>query len=217
MRRPTLTKIREEHANTLTHGAGAVLSVVGLAWLLHQSLRFGDTLDLVGTTIFGGTLVLLYTASALYHGAHRRQLKRLFLRFDHAGIFLLIGGTYTAVLLLGMRDATGWRLLAVVWALCLGGVVLALKARRPRRYQYAGTIVYLGLGWLVAALLDPLSAVLPDLSLKLLVIGGLAYSAGIVFFLWHKLRYHHAIWHLFVLAGSACHWVAVLDTVTRGA
>lgn len=214
MRRPNPRKIREELASTFTHGLGAVLSVVGMAWLVMQSLRYGDALDQIGTGVFGLTLIILYTASMLYHGAHRRQLRRLFLRCDYAGIFLLIAGTYTAVLLLNLRDTTGWSTLAVVWALCLAGVVLTMKFRFPGHYRLAATLVYVALGWLVVAVVKPLAAAAPGFSLQLILAGGFFYTVGVVFFLWQRLPYHHAIWHLFVLAGSACHWWAVLDAVS---
>ncbi len=203
-------------ANTLTHGVGALLSLVGLAWLSTRAWRSGDALDFTGATIFGISLVVLYTASTLYHGLRGRRLKRLFARFDYAGIFLLIGGTYTALLLLNLRDVWGWTLLGVVWALCLGGVVLVIDFRFRGRYRLAATFIYVALGWLVLVVLKPLIAVLPGASLWWLLAGGLFYTSGVVFFLWRRLPYHHAIWHIFVLTGSACHWVAVAGSLPPG-
>lgn len=202
-------------ANTLTHGVGALLSLVGMTWLVTRAWRTGDTLDFVGAVVFGVSLVVLYTASTLYHGSRRRDLKRLFARFDYAGIFLLIGGTYTAVLL-NVRDTWAWVLLGVVWALCAGGVVLVMDFRFPGRYRLASTFIYVALGWLVLVVLKPLIVVLPGPSFWWLIAGGVFYTSGVIFFLWHRLPYHHAIWHLFVLTGSACHWLAVAGLPSHG-
>ncbi len=202
-------------ANTLTHGVGALLSLAGMAWLVTRAWRTGDTLDFTGAVVFGLSLVVLYTASTLYHGSTSRHLKMLFARLDYAGIFLLIGGTYTAVLL-NLRDTFGWTVLGVVWLLCLAGIVFVLGFRFPGRYRLAMTFIYVALGWLVLVVLKPLIAVLPGESVIWLVAGGLAYTSGVFFFFWHKLPYHHAIWHVFVLMGSACHWVAVAGCLPAG-
>jgi hemolysin III len=210
----------EELANTATHGLGAILSVLGLAWLISAAGRRGDIIDGIGALVFGITLVLLYTASTLYHNSRgwgrqrkQRRLLRLFLRCDYAGIFLLIAGTYTAVVLRNLRDAWGFGLLALVWAVCLAGVVLVVKFRFPGHYRLASTMLYVALGWLLVVAVKPLVGSMPGFSLQLLLAGGLCYTTGVIFFLWKKLPFHHAIWHLFVLAGSACHWVAVWDSL----
>lgn len=200
-------------ANTLTHGAGAVLSLAGLAWLAARSWRTGDALDLTGAMVFGASLVVLYTASALYHGSSARRWKLLFMKCDYAAIFLAIAGTYTAIVLLNMRDAWGWTLLGVVWALCVAGMLLVMDWRFPGRYRLAATLVYVALGWLVVVAVKPLIAAMSPASLGWLFMGGFFYTAGVIFFLWRRLPFHHAIWHLFVLAGSACHWAAVLHSL----
>lgn len=204
------------YANTLTHGVGALASFAALAWLVLLARRSGDALNLVGATVFGLALVALYTSSALYHGVTGRRWKRFFMRCDYAGIFLLIGGTYTGVILTGLRHPTGWALLTVVWALCLAGVLLVADFRFPGRLRLAATFIYLGLGCLVLLVLKPLIASLPGASLRWLLAGGACYTCGVVFFLWRRLPYHHAIWHLFVLAGSGFHFLAVADSLAPG-
>lgn len=200
-------------ANTLTHGAGAVLSLLGLAWLTVRSWRSGDAIDFTSAVVFGASLVILYTASALYHGVTERRWKLLFVRFDYAAIFLAIAGTYTAVVLLNVRDIWAWTLLGVVWALCGAGILLVMDWRFPGRYRLAATLVYVGLGWLVLVALKPLLSALSSESMRWLLTGGFFYTSGVIFFLWKRLPYHHAIWHLFVLAGSACHWAAVFSSL----
>jgi hemolysin III len=204
---------REELANAMTHGLGVVLSLAGLAWLVTAVSAHGDALHMTGAVVFGVTLVLLYASSTLYHGVRKGKLKQLFLRCDYAGIFLLIAGTYTAVLLMNMRDAIGLGFLALVWILCLAGIAMVMNFRFPGHFRLAATFIYVALGWLVLAVIKPLTEVLPGFSLRLLIVGGLCYTSGVIFFVWRRLPYHHTIWHLFVLAGSACHWAAVAGSI----
>jgi len=198
---------REELANRLTHGLGAAFSVAGLSLMVVFSARHGDAWQVVSTAVFGATLVLLYTASTLYHSFRSERLRLLLRKFDHAAIFLLIAGTYTPFVLVTLRGPWGWSLFGVVWAIACAGVVL--KFRFAGRFQLLSTLLYLGLGWLVLVAIKPLRAALPSGGLQLLVAGGLCYSGGAVFYLWRRLPYHHAIWHLFVLGGSVCHWAAI--------
>lgn len=205
----------EERANQVTHGLGAVLGIAGLVLLVVFSRRNGDTWHVVSTAIFGAMLVLLYTASTLYHSFESDRAKHLLRKFDHAAIFLLIAGTYTPFVLVTLRGPWGWSLFGVVWGLAILGVVL--KFWFAGRFRMASTFIYLVMGWLVMIAIKPLLAALPAGGLKLLVAGGLCYTGGAVFYLWRRLPYHHAIWHLFVLGGSACHWAAVfLYVVPRG-
>ena len=206
---------REELANRLTHGVGAILSVAGLVLMVLFSNRYGDAWHVVSTAIFGATLVLLYSSSTLYHSFRDEQRQRLMRKFDHAAIFLLIAGTYTPFVLVTLRGPWGWSLFGVVWGLALIGVVL--KFWFAGRFRVVSTLIYLGMGWLVMVALKPLLAALPFDGLRLLVAGGLCYTGGSVFYLWKRLPYQHAIWHLFVLGGSACHWAAVFFyVVPRG-
>ena len=200
-------KPREELANRLTHGLGAAFSVAGLVLLVLFSARSGDAWHVVSTAIFGATLVLLYSSSTLYHSFRSEKLKHLLRKFDHAAIFLLIAGTYTPFLLVTLRGPWGWSLFGVIWGLAIIGVTL--KFWHAGRFNVVSTLIYIGMGWLVMIALKPLTAALPAGGLKLLVAGGLCYTGGTIFYLWHRLPYNHAIWHLFVLGGSACHWAAV--------
>ena len=198
---------REELANAVTHGIGVALSVAGLAVLVTLAGLQGDPWRIVSGAIFGGTLVLLYTASTLYHSFRGAEVKRLLRKLDHAAIFLLIAGTYTPFMLVNLRGAWGWSLLGVVWG--LGAIGVALKFRFAGRFRLVSTLIYLGMGWLVVIAAVPLLRQVPAAGLWLLLAGGLCYTVGAGFYLWKRLPYHHAVWHLFVLAGSACHFFAV--------
>lgn len=212
---PSADTPREELANVITHGVGVVLSVAGLALLVTFAAMRGDAWQVVSAAVFGTTLVLLYTFSTLYHACRDAGIKRLLRKLDHAGIFLLIAGTYTPFLLVSLRGPWGWSLLGVVWGLGLVGV--ALKFWLTGRFSVLSTLIYIGMGWLVLIVLRPLLEVVPPGGFRLLLAGGFCYTGGVVFYLWKRLPYHHAVWHLFVLAGSACHWAAVFGYVIRGA
>ena len=211
-RTPTTYTRGEELANVWTHGIGAALSVAGLAVLGTITALRGDAWRVTETVIFGVTLVLLYTSSTLYHLIRDEPLKRLLRKFDHASIFLLIAGTYTPFLLVNLRGPWGWSLFGVIWALAVVGV--ALKFWFTGRFRIASTLLYIGMGWLVLVALRPLSSAIPAAALWLLVAGGFTYTLGTVFYLWKRLPYHHAVWHLFVLGGSTCHFFAVLSAVS---
>jgi hemolysin III len=206
---------REELANRLTHGLGVAFSVAGLVLMVVFSARQGDAWRVVSTAIFGATLVLLYSSSTLYHSCRSQRLKGLLQKIDHAAIFLLIAGTYTPFVLVTLRGPWGWSLFGVIWGLALVGG--ALKFWFAGRFTLVSTLIYIGMGWLVVIALKPLMAALPAGGLKLLIAGGLCYTGGAVFYLWRRLPYHHAIWHLFVLGGSACQWAAVFYYVVPAA
>jgi hemolysin III len=197
----------EERANQLTHAVGVVLGLVGLVLLVVFACRHGDAWHVVSSAIFGVTLVLLYSASTLYHTFEGEATKVLLRKFDHAAIFLLIAGTYTPFVLVTLRGPWGWSLFGVIWGLALAGVVL--KFWFAGRFRGISTLIYVVMGWLVLIAIKPLLAALPAGGMTLLVAGGISYTGGAAFYLWKRLPYHHAIWHLFVLAGSACHWAAV--------
>jgi hemolysin III len=206
---------REELANSLTHGVGAVLSVAGLVLLVVFSGLHGDAWHIVSTAIFGTTLVLLYTASTLYHSFRGERMKVLLQKFDHAAIFLLIAGTYTPFMLVTLRGPWGWSLFGVVWGLAVIGVII--KFWLAGRFRVLSTLIYLAMGWLVLVAIKPLLAALPAGGFTLLVAGGVCYTGGAGFYLWKRLPYHHAIWHLCVLGGSACHWAAIFVYVLPAA
>lgn len=198
----------EEIANWATHGLGLALSLVGLTLLIVFSSQRGNAWHVVSFTVFGLTLLALYTVSTLYHSRRGARAKFLFQKLDHAAIFLLIAGTYTPFLLTNLRGPWGWSLFGVIWGLCGAGAVFQLFF--GIRYRLASTLAYLFVGWLIVVALKPLVANVPHGGLWLLLAGGLCYTVGVAFFLWHRLRYHHAVWHTFVLGGSTCHFLAVL-------
>jgi hemolysin III len=197
----------EELANRVTHGIGTALSAGGLVILVIFAGRHGDAWQVVSSAVFGSTLVLLYTASTLYHSFRNPRTKAVLQKFDHAGIFLLIAGTYTPFVLVTLRGPWGWSLFGVIWGMALVGVFL--KFWWAGRFNLASTLIYLAMGWLVIVAEKPLIAALPRGGLWLLLAGGLCYTGGAAFYLWHRLPFHHAIWHLCVLGGSACHWAAI--------
>ncbi|MBP7340957.1 MAG: hemolysin III family protein [Smithellaceae bacterium] len=204
----------EEVLNSITHGAGILLSIAALVLLIFFSSLSGGTVHVVSCTIFGVTLILLYTASTLYHGILRPRVKRVLKIFDHSCIYLLIAGTYTPFLLVTLRGALGWTLLGVIWLLAVLGVLF--KIFFIHRFQIVSTIAYVLMGWIIILAIKPLLEALPAGGLAFLVAGGLAYSLGVIFYAWKKLPFNHAIWHLFVLAGSICHFFAVLLYVVPG-
>jgi hemolysin III len=198
----------EEIANWVTHGVGLAASVVGLTLLIVLASLRGDAWHVVSFTVFGLTLLTLYTASTFYH-AHRGERGKLFLqRLDHAAIFLLIAGTYTPFLLTNLRGPWGWTLFGAVWGICGAGAVFQLISRK--RHYLASTLAYIIAGWLIVVAAKPMLSSVPEGGLWLLLAGGLSYTIGVAFYRWHRLRYHHAVWHAFVLGGSTCHFLAVL-------
>jgi hemolysin III len=197
----------EERLNALTHGVGALLALVGLIILIAASRLHGDIWRLVSSCIYGASLVLLYLASTLYHSFTDEKLKYIFKIFDHAAIYVLIAGTYTPFLLVLFRGAAGWTFLGVVWGLALIGVVF--QVFYVNRFKLLSTICYMGMGWLMILLLKPLVAALPTSGLYWLIGGGLLYTVGALFYLFRWFPYNHMVWHLFVLAGSAAHFITV--------
>ncbi|QBM15958.1 hypothetical protein MARI_00380 [Marinobacter sp. JH2] len=197
----------EEWINSATHGLGAALSVIGTIALIVGASQLGDIWKIISFSVFGASLILLYMASALYHGARSPQLKSLYKTMDHCAIFLLIAGTYTPFLLVNMRGTTGWTLFAVIWSLALTGV--ALKIIFKNRFKLARVGIYVAMGWLITFASGDLAASLSETALYLTVAGGIVYTAGVVFYLADRVPYMHAVWHLFVLGGSACHFGAI--------
>jgi hemolysin III len=199
----------EEIANAITHGAGLLASLIALPVLIWSASQSHDGGRIAGVTIFGVTLCLLYTASTLYHSFPAGRTKRVFRVLDHGAIYLLIAGTYTPFALGALRGAWGWSLLAISWALALAGVLM--KATVGFRYEKASTAIYVGMGWMAIVAIKPLLQHVAPAGLIWLVAGGLCYTGGVVFYATdRRLWYGHAIWHLFVAAGSVCHFFAVL-------
>lgn len=201
----------EEIVNSITHGIGALLSVAALVVLILLSVNHGDTMHVVSFSIYGSTLILLYLSSTLYHSFSSPRIKNLFARFDHVSIFLLIAGTYTPILLTSIRGVWGWTLFGVIWGLALvGAVIRSIYLHRFRKLMVA---VYLLMGWMFVIAGKQVYLSLPTNSLIFLVLGGIAYSVGVIFYMWRKLPYSHGIWHLFVLAGSVLHFFAIYFSV----
>jgi len=197
----------EEIANVITHAIGAVLGIAGLSALVVGAARHGDIWRIVSFSIYGATLVLLYLASVFYHGARSPRAKRALQFFDHAAIYLLIAGTYTPFTLVSMRGSLGWTMFGLIWGLAIIGIVL--KVFYFGRLGWLSTALYLLMGWLVVIAIKPVMDALSMRGLVWLVAGGLSYTLGVVFYAWDRLPYAHPIWHLFVLAGSICHFFAI--------
>ncbi len=197
----------EELAHSLTHGAGLLLGIAALVLMIVFAAQKGSAIRVVSSTVYGVTLVVLYASSTFYHALPSGRGKRVFGILDHAAIFLLIAGTYTPFALVTLAGGWGWSLFAVIWGLAIGGIVLEAVSRgRMRRVQL---LLYLVMGWGIVAAARPLVRELATGGLALLLAGGLAYTLGVVFFVWRR-PFHHAVWHVFVLSGSICHFFAVL-------
>jgi hemolysin III len=199
---------REEVANAISHGIGALLSIAALVILIVYSVKYGDVWHIVSFSIFGSTLVLLYVFSTLLHSFQHGLVKNVFEILDHSAIYLLIAGTYTPFLLVTIRGALGWSLFGIVWGFTIAGIVL--KIFIVKRFIMLSTLCYILMGWLIIIAIKPLYLNLPFNGIVWLVVGGLFYTFGSIFYVWRKIPYHHAIWHLFVLAGSTAHFIAVL-------
>ena len=198
----------EELANALTHAVGAALSVAALVILVTYSGLAGDAWRVVSFSIYGASLIALYLSSTFYHALSASRHRRLLRILDHSAIFLLIAGTYTPVTLVTLRGGWGWTLFGLVWGLAVAGLVLTLFF--VDRFRLLTVAVYLGMGWLGVIAVKPMFAAMPTGGLIWLGLGGLSYSGGVVFYLWRKLPFNHAIWHLFVLGGSVCHFFCFL-------
>lgn len=197
----------EERLNAITHGVGTALAVAGLVFLVVSAYAYGGLWHLVSFSVYGASLVLLYLASTLYHSFRDERSKRRLRILDHAAIYLLIAGTYTPFALVVLHGVLGWTVFSLVWGLAAVGVLFQLFF--VNRYRKAATLCYLFMGWLAVFFLQPLAATLSAAGLYWLAAGGVLYSVGACFYLCRRLPYHHAVWHLFVLAGSAAHFVAV--------
>lgn len=200
--------IREEIAHAITHGVGAVLSIVALVVLVAFSSTSGDPYRIVSVAVFGTTLVILYAASTIYHAVPHPTAKRVLRILDHVAIYLLIAGTYTPFVLVTLRGAMGWTLFGIVWGLALAGIIYKLFL--TGRFPAISMIVYLAMGWLGVVAAKSAYDALQWSGMAWLVAGGLAYTLGTLFYGMKRIPYNHAIWHVFVIVGSACHFVCVL-------
>jgi hemolysin III len=197
----------EELVHIITHGTGIGLSLVGLAFLILKAKDTGDPWYMADFIIFGTSLVLMYISSTLYHSVSDENIKRYFRKLDHAAIYLLIAGTYTPFLLTCLQGTKGWIMFGIVWLFAFVGIIIKLATQI--RSKWVSAIIYLVMGWLAVFIARPMIENLPPRSLIFLLAGGMSYSIGVIFYLRKKLKYHHAIWHLYVMGGSICHYFAV--------
>lgn len=208
---PSRYPLGEEIANSVTHGLGAALAVAGLAVLVTLAAARGSAAHVVGCAVFGATLVLMFTASTLYHAIPHRNAKRVLQVLDHSAIYLVIAGTYTPFMLVSLRGTIGWILLAVVWSIAVAGI--AFSSTLGRKAHVFSVVLYVVMGWIGVVVFKPLVASLGLGGMAFVVGGGVVYTIGVAFYGWRRLPYNHAIWHVFVLAGSALHFAAVLEYV----
>ena len=204
-----------EKLNSISHLVGAVFALVGLGSLLTVGIQSGDIWVLVSFSVFGITMVLLYTMSTLYHSFRSPRLKRIFQIFDHVAIYILIAGTYTPFMLVSLRDGNGWLIIGIVWMLALVGIASELFL-----YGHAVKVgqltIYLGMGWACTFDFSSLKAALPEAGLQWLVVGGVAYTTGVIFYILdetNQLNYAHGIWHFFVLLGTVSHFISIIGYV----
>lgn len=203
--------LREEFANALTHGLGVVAALCGSSVLITLAATRGDVWQLSSAIIYGITLVLLYAASTLYHAVPHAAAKARLKVFDHCAIYLLIAGTYTPITLISLRESWGWWMFGTIWTLAMLGVIFKLFF--TGRFKLVSTLIYVGMGWLVIVAIRPVLTHVDSWTLGWLFAGGLFYTGGTWFYMHQRLRYAHAIWHVFVLLGSVSHYVAVMGLV----
>lgn len=201
----------EEIANAITHGIGVVMSIAALTLLIVIASIYGEVIHVVSFTIYGVSMLLLYTSSTLVHSFPEGKVKDLFEIFDHSSIYIFIAGTYTPLVLIALPPTLGWTLFGVVWGIAIGGV--AFKAFFTKKFLFASTLLYILMGWIIVIAWNPLVAAMPSTGLTLLVTGGILYTVGTIFYVWRGFPFHHMIWHLFVLAGSVTHFFSVLTLI----
>ena len=200
--------VAEEVANSISHGMGMIFGIVGLVLLLNQAVDAGaDGLSITSLSIYGSSMILLYLASTLYHAIPFERAKRALKTFDHCAIYLLIAGTYTPFLLISLRTPLAITLMAVIWSIALVGIIL--KIAFVYRFKRLSLITYLVMGWLALVAVYPLALSLSTGGLVLLAVGGVVYSLGVIFYVWDRVPFNHAIWHLFVLGGTVCHFFSI--------
>lgn len=203
--------VAEEVANALTHGFGALLSAAGMSALIIYAAMSQDPWRIVSVSIFGATMVLMYLTSTLYHALPHPRTKEFLRIADHCAIYLLIAGTYTPFLLVSMRGPWGWTLFAVIWSCAVAGCIF--KFFFTGRFNVISTLLYLAMGWTVVIAIKPTLEMVPSGALIAIAVGGICYSLGTIFYLWEKLPFNHAIWHLFVLGGTLAHFIAIMGWI----
>lgn len=200
--------LQEEFANSITHGFGVLFSIVAISLLVTFSILNGSTIEIVSSSVFGASILFLYTFSTLYHAVQNEKVKSWLRTFDHIGIYFLIAGTYTPFLLLTVGGTLGWVFFSIIWSLALFGLIF--KIFFTHKFKKASLILYLGMGWMAVFLVKPLYTNLDPSILSLIVAGGLSYTLGTIFYTRPSMRFAHTIWHLFVLAGTVFHFISIL-------
>lgn len=203
--------LQEEFANSITHGFGILFSIIAIALLVTFSVLNGTAIHIVSCSLFGGSILLLYTFSTLYHATPHGPIKTWLRTFDHIGIYILIAGSYTPFLLLAVRGTLGWVFFGIIWGLTVFGIVF--KIFYTHRFRKASLILYLGMGWMAVFLIKPLLSTLAPPTLFLIAAGGLSYTLGTIFYTRPQMRFGHTIWHLFVLAGTILHFMAIMNLI----
>jgi len=198
----------EEVWHAITHGVGFILSITALTLLVAFASVHGDALSITAVAIYGAALIIMYGSSTLYHAITHLEVKRLFQKFDHSAIYILIAGTYTPVMLLSVGGVEGWVLFGIEWGIALIGIVL--KFLYPGRFELLSLVAYVVMGWMIVAVFETFRSHIDPTGFWLLVAGGVSYTAGVIFYIKDKVSYFHVIWHLFVLAGSVFHFFAIL-------
>ncbi|ABS60478.1 PAQR family membrane homeostasis protein TrhA [Fervidobacterium nodosum] len=205
--------IGEEIANSITHGVGALFGIAGLVVLIIFSTFTHDALKIVSAVIYGVSLMIMYLSSTLYHSIQHKKAKQIFEILDHSSIYLLIAGTYTPFTLVSLNGKIGWTMFAIVWLLTAIGIFL--KVFFVKRFLILSTLIYIFLGWMIVFEFKPLISAISNTTLWLLVLGGVSYTLGTIFYVWRRLKFGHMVWHLFVLLGSFLHYFAVFNVVAR--
>ena len=204
--------LEEEFANSITHLVGVLFSIVAISLLITFSVLNGTAVHIVSCSVFGGSILLLYTFSTLYHAIESPRIKPLLRTFDHISIYFLIAGTYTPFLLIGIGGMKGWVYFGVIWALALAGIIF--KVFYTHRFRKLSLVLYLSMGWLALFFIQPLVRNLGASELSLIAAGGMAYTLGVIFYTNKTMRFAHAVWHLFVLAGTVLHFIAIMFMIT---
>jgi len=202
--------VGEEIANSITHGIGALLSTAGLVVLIMMATFYGNRFHVTCLSIYGTSLILLYMASTLYHSLPGKAVKQIFKKLDHSAIFLLIAGSYTPLMLININGVLGWSITILVWCLALMGIVI--KCLFIKKFEKLSLVIYIIMGWLCLFAAKEIFLNIPSHSLIFLIIGGVLYSAGVIFYVWDNLPYNHGIWHMFVLGGSIFHYFSILTS-----
>ncbi len=211
---PAIQRLGEEIANSITHGLGAAMSIAALVILVVSASGHGDTLRVVSLSLYGATLILLYLSSTLYHGFSNQRIKHFFKVMDHSSIYLLIAGSYTPIVLVSMGGAWGWTFFGIVWAMAVCGIVS--KIFLTGSYSKISVLFYIVMGWIIVVAIKPMLQAVPLNLLLWLLVGGLSYTFGIIFYTWEKMPYNHTVWHLFVLGGSITHFFGIFFYLTGG-